>query len=981
MTDVRFVLLRHARDNVLDQLNEREMEWTEFCSWLVEEGHELRGVVGDPSAFEGEYKNGQRGANRPAGMVLADPRWDEPAMDDDVDLDFIERKGTEGVLRRAKRNFVGACAAVAIDLDDLTVADYEALTARLVKYDAVEYSTYSHGKSSDKVKLRLIVRLDREQTADEVSRVRRGSGVLLDVRVDTQTVDISRIFYLPAAHPDRSEQAFIRVHTGGASLSVDACLAEAPVTERDMLGQVEIVWDGVTPASPKHQTLARAELDDWISRCGRMVGDDSKRKWLLQRTMKFGSYIKSGCLPGEETRKLMHDRVRELMKWAWDGDDHSVEYRIAQVDKGLADGLARGGRLPIDQVEALKEVIAEQAADLSIPDHIAEKLVELPGTARRDLMNNIPDTLVSLEEARQKSFEFGMQLKSRELLVDSSSAGTGKSYNMAKIASARAREGLQVVIQTRENTVGAQTREQMDPDIRHVQLYSPLSPPAQAPASHLCPRSDALSYLRGSGTPIRAVCTRCPLNEKCAALEAHRERMEALTEAQVVFVSQAGIGQAQELLDDGALLMTDEQPDTGEFDTLSDETLEAFQKGQRMHGVPEHVREILSQVAGALLEKNELPELPDMPPKWDVDKGAYDNTHFAQEKIDNLKISRKLWSVFTREHQWSRIGGEARIWKLDRAHVAMVTYGGLLCDATPFKPAFPRDMEIRELRQHVKDRATVTRHIWVANRSGSSGLFPGGEVDQQRLEQMLTRMCHYADRTGAKSALLVTFKKIEEWITENRSALTLPPGFEMAHFGAVRGKNRWKDFELIYVFGTPRFNRLPLLEHLVKDSARVREEWERCASSELEQALARLRPVSRTTPCTMVCESEVVPRSWYATMERFEIRLLPEDEVRGQALTALLAWSASGVTQTALAEALKVDQSTVSRWLKRRTSIPREKVYLILSTELARRFSPEEPDPAEAEEMPDLPEEEPEIPVDDVGDDVVECPDVPEDCT
>ncbi len=948
MTDVRLVLLRHAKDNVLDPEQQLEMEWEDFCSWLQEEGHEVRGIAGEPERFEGEFKEGTRGATRPAGMVLADPRWGHPAMDDDVDIDFIERKG-EDVLRRAKRNFDGACGVVAIDLDDLSVEEHVALRERLRRFDAVEYSTYSHGKKAGIVKLRLIVRLDREQAVGEVSRVRRGAGLLLDVRVDTQTIDISRIFYRPAAHPDRAEQAFIYVHSGGDALCVDACLAEAPVTEHEILASKELVWDGITPASHHEQMLARAELDDWLARCSRMTGDESKRKWLLQRTMRFGSYILSGCLPGEETRQRMHARVRELMEHAWAGDDHSVEYRLAQIDKGLSD--AKVGLLPVDKVAAVAAMVTEQAETLGVSPEITEKLVALSGEARRALIANTPDELVDLEVARKRSFDFGMGLERGTLRVDSSSAGTGKSYNIAKIASAHARAGRLVVIQTRENIVAAQTKEQVDPDVACVQLYSPLRPPVPfVPESHRCRRADELAYLAEAGRPVRSVCTKCPFNEACPALDAHRERLEKLGSASVVFVSQAGIGQARELLEEqGALLISDEQPDTGEWDDISDETLERFAAGERIPWVPAHgkfdVSGLLAGVAQACLGRGELQEYRDE--EFEIPSEAWKD--LPESDKDTLRIGRKLWEVFTRDRQFSRIDGKTRLWKLDKAYQALLSYGGLLCDATPFRPAFPRDMHIEELRQHVRDSAPVKRaSVWCPNRTGSSALYPEGVVDRRRVEETLERVRFYAQRERAKSILLVTFKAVRVWLDSHREEVQLPAGMEVAHFGAVRGKNAWKDFDLIYVFGTPRFDRKALLEHLLKDTVRVREEWARCAAAELEQAIARLRPVSRATPCTMVCESEVVPWSWYAGMPNFEIRLLPEDETRAEATRRLMAWHEAGITRRQLAVALgydpdQEDVTFLSQWRKR--GVPKEKAYLVLAESTHAKLFPDDEQP------------------------------------
>lgn len=887
---IRFTLLHHFRDNVLDAVNEREYEdWKDFCKWIISEGHELRGTKAGED--ESLLKNGLRGANRFTVMLPADPKWDDPDFSDDKDYEFIDRR-SDNVIRRCNANIEGAQAFVVLDLDDLTVEEHEELTDRLEDYDALQYSSWSHGKTEGIVKVRVIVRLDADHPAEVMARVRRGAAAVLGVRNDGQTCAPSNLFFLPSTHPSRSDKAFFIQH-GGDALTVEECLDAAPETAKEVRRRMQRElglsdYDG-RPATDEDRTQALARLDRWCLSLSYKMPGESLRVLTEQGTYNIGRFVGARALDMESTRQRMHEALKELVERI--GDDQSIDHRLGQIDTGLTQGAARP-LLPASKEQEAEIADGETEADVTF-----------------QLRAHRPTGTVTLDEARKASFSFGLGTERGSLRVDASSAGTGKSYNIAKVASSFARRGLVCVVQTQENSVGAQTRAVLDPDVSSVQLYSPLSPPNTAPASHKCPRYDELAETcREFTIPLRKMCARCPLADTCEALAAHKERSQAMHDAQVVFVSQAGIGQVADLLRDGAVLFTDEQPTPVQSSRLSREFLELVAGEGFVPFAPPDIAEMLAAVARQALggppARDAMPE-----DEWYVSVDTL--VQLEPEERHIVRKAQVLWDCHLGVRQGSIVPDGLEVWTDTASHTAMVTYGGLLCDATPFYPALPRDAVL--LKQNVEDSAPIRRIMRVCKGLGSGGILPDGEVNGDKVMFSVRRALAYK----AKRTLFITFTAAHRWLEENRAAYDLPDehALAFAHFGATRGKNTWKDYDCVYIFGSPRFDKKQLIKRYVEGEEAVKAEWRAAAAREQEQALARVRNVSRKEPCIMVCESDIVPTSWFDESPGLEI-----EHVREETCGVFAELKAAKWTDAKIASELGLSESAVAKWKKRGVS-------------------------------------------------------------
>jgi hypothetical protein len=86
-------------------------------------------------------------------------------------------------------------------------------------------------------------------------------------------------------------------------------------------------------------------------------------------------------------------------------------------------------------------------------------------------------------------------------------------------------------------------------------------------------------------------------------------------------------------------------------------------------------------------------------------------------------------------------------------------------------------------------------------------------IKERDAARNLARVQRVLDRFAAdyERALVVTYKAVED-----AKALTVPEGWEIAHFGAIRGIDRWRDFDAVFVVGNP----LPPIQP-VEDQAAV----------------------------------------------------------------------------------------------------------------------------------------------------------------
>lgn len=132
--------------------------------------------------------------------------------------------------KQRSASHVTAGAWFAIDMDGITPEDKARILGRLVASGVLfcAYSTYSHGKNPDEVRMRVLLFMDRALEPMQWADVWHVSNrVFFDGLADVATAKLSQQAGVWATHPEREGVAF-RVMARGALLSADALLALVP---------------------------------------------------------------------------------------------------------------------------------------------------------------------------------------------------------------------------------------------------------------------------------------------------------------------------------------------------------------------------------------------------------------------------------------------------------------------------------------------------------------------------------------------------------------------------------------------------------------------------------------------------------------------------------------------------------------------------------------------------------------------------------
>jgi hypothetical protein len=180
----------------------------------------------------------------------------------------------------------------------------------------------------------------------------------------------------------------------------------------------------------------------------------------------------------------------------------------------------------------------------------------------------------------------------------------------------------------------------------------------------------------------------------------------------------------------------------------------------------------------------------------------------------------------------------------------------------------------------------------------------GGKAQKGPILEALAAGVAELERSGARTALVVTWLAIRRELGQAPEVLALLArvGGELAHYGGLRGLDRWRDVDGVLTLGDPRPNLGDVRRELLvvgdasdqASTARI----DALAAAELEQAHGRARLIHRAPdrPCTLVHVGEVTPRGWYAPVE---VRPLgarapgDEDELR-RAVAAVGGTTAAG---------------------------------------------------------------------------------------
>lgn len=209
---------------------------------------------------------------------------------------------------------------------------------------------------------------------------------------------------------------------------------------------------------------------------------------------------------------------------------------------------------------------------------------------------------------------------------------------------------------------------------------------------------------------------------------------------------------------------------------------------------------------------------------------------------------------------------------------------------------------------------------------------PRSQPNWPRIVPWLARGLADARAAGTRRLLFVTYKPIVERLDESPEVAKLVAAWrangrelELAHYGAVRGLNRWAAFDACLTIGDPWPSK-PTAQDTADalglgnfDTAYIA-----AARGELAQVHGRLRDVRRTTPAWHGHFGQLAPAGWgpNTVVITFPLGRPPAEQAPGvQERFRSYVARVGGVR--AAARTLGVAAGTVGDWQSGRRAIPR----------------------------------------------------------
>ncbi len=467
----------------------------------------------------------------------------------------------------------------------------------------------------------------------------------------------------------------------------------------------------------------------------------------------------------------------------------------------------------------------------------------------------------------------------------------------------------------------------------------------------------ALALVAVGGSVWRTLCPTCVHAHGCPA----RTREDA---ARVAVVPHQ-LGEAA--VDDagGALLVVDESPTLVEAMTLARSDLDAASRLRRMLGRRQaedvHAWTLALRLA-ALDEEHDLAAaaarvdgearaagarwtrrirqttgIVSLPLATAILRGRYrlgldvelaeDTGALGEEEWDDAVEAQRIYrALLAAAHEPHRIAwrrGGLAVHATSAEARLLVGGGAVLPDATPDLDTLrvlcaSAGIDVVTITVRVPDGARIERVVMHSTGTARARLAPGRRVQIDLVRPLLARALDRIPRDAR--TLVVTHKPVADALRGGELADLLAGRVrvpdDVAHFGAVKGIDRWRAHDACVTLGDP----WPDIG-LAREQARVlgldtERHLRHIARAELAQAHGRLRAPSRSTPATLVHVGVVAPLGWTAEQTAVELRASGRPRAHGpMSSVELLAWVRDQGSERAAARALGIHRRTLARYL------------------------------------------------------------------
>jgi hypothetical protein len=750
---------------------------------------------------------------------------------------------------------------LSLDLDECTDEQMELACAKLDEHQVsyLCHSTHSYDPD-ERMKARIHIPLAAALLEAQVKPTKTRLAAWLGLKTDAATKGGHTLFYTPRCPPERLQDAFLLVRSGGPLYpELLPSLDSLPETGRAAVKRANLVVKARARESWPEPVRTKAELAlaDLCEHIGEHTGT-SIRNTLKGGVATIAGYIASGLLDGADAYGKLQAAVK--LRHSFGVDDQALAYRLEQIDGFMDWGAAR----PI------------------VPwgyDANGEEVHKALDKLSTQLVDQRPDRLYTAPEAAEALYAFlrKQRMALQGLGLVEVSVGVGKTYALRQLAKERAERGEYTIILSLDHgLLGQIRRDLIEAGVAVRHLHSLVQPEARtgSPECSIRARPDVVAMLKHGASLAGTVCPSCVhfRNNTCPAIEHNRRKLSEYVLLAPYPLARRAIDLILEHGDGGgALIVCDEEPPGAERVELSHEAVSALLDSpdefwQLLRSDQAHVVQCLAQslkdgdhvdaprelLDGAIAYHGQLhaPSLTvnDLR-RWEFEIAATRAVLELAKGWDTLRSALVMVPDVGRVRVW-RAEIECDAWRI------LSEEGGFVLSATPDPLRYEEfPLLVDELVLRVQDAQPAQRTLVFTLHGSRRQVFEDGDVKWDIVADDLQALFRL-EPTGR--ILLGTYKAISDGLKGEYAHLLQGRDVALTHYEVVRGRDDWRDRDVFCSLYTPR----PTPD----DTIAAKESTARtdaAASRALEQFHGRARdPQPREKPAIHYCFGTVAPLSW-----------------------------------------------------------------------------------------------------------------------
>jgi hypothetical protein len=818
---------------------------------------------------------------------------------------------------------------VSLDLDECTEDQFNDALEKLdnAKVSYLAHSTYSYDPNGVS-KARIHIPLGVQLTVDEIPDVKFRLAQWLELDVDKATKGGYTLYFTPRCAVENLEHAFI-VSRNLGPLYPDSMLPELAPRAAG-LQKPNRVRPTAEPRTLESwpdlvKSAAQAQLDQLV----RML-ENNKTQSVRERLKGGVSLLAGYSAAGLISTEVVYERLVQAVKTrhANGRDDHSLDYRLKQLDEFMDWGEARPilpeGFDSDGELEELEVAAKSNSGEVRLTAQLAKQT---------------PEHLYTVPEAGKALYDFLRQPRGlhKWLGLVEVSVGVGKTYALRKLAEERAERGEYTVILSLDHGLLGQIRRDLEREgvrVRHMHSLQQATVKTGGPQCAIANRPDVLAMTQNGMSLAGSVCPNCRIRPTCPAIK-HKQRS---LQEYVILAPYPMAARALALIDEandspGApLVVCDEEPPEPEQVKCSASALDELAENQYVWDL---LRSDQARAAQSFMEFV-VTDTMDICPREVIDEVASYHGQLHAPKMSLWDLEHHEGAIEALKDLLRMANGHATLRKVkvagedeyeyqcevvNGAWQALADEGGFVLTATPdyaVYEAFP--LEVKHLTLRVKDSTPAPRAVLFTDWASRRKIMEDGNIDWVTVGSDLMQV--FRHEPADRKILIGTYKAISDALKTTHKHILQGRDVEVTHYEVVRGRDDWRERDVFISLYDPR-----------PGGNRGFNESTDAAARALEQFHGRSRdPQPRKTGANHYHIGTVAPRTWWLDdgqgvgdgRTRLQLRPKgkPPNPFLPEAVVMLRAYMEHVGGRLQALAGLEVAQSTWYRWLSGKISPP-----------------------------------------------------------